>query len=253
VQGIDAERHVIICGRLPAVTGVQRETVQRTETHREYQGHTMHAAAGVHEYAVDLVKQALPQGGRVLEVGAGCGALTLRMRDAGFDVVPTDLFPPHDWIHRLDLDAPEWTDETRGPFDLVVCVETLEHVENPRQVLRSIRALLRPGDRLLVSTPNITHPHSRLKMLLRGSPVFFGPAKYYEPGHITILPDWMLTEHVRLAGFEDVTVTRAGSMDYTGPRLWIHRVEMAVLGLLGLRRNASAGDGVCTFVTAVAA
>src|SRR5688500_11152258 len=89
-----------------AVTGVQRETLQRTETHRDYKGHTMHAAAGVHEYAVELAKQVLPQGGRVLEVGAGCGALTLRMRDAGLDVVPTDLFPPHDWIHRLDLDAP---------------------------------------------------------------------------------------------------------------------------------------------------
>src|SRR3712207_7107653 len=82
--------------------------------------------------------------------------------------------PPHDWIHRLDLDDPQWTDQTRGPFDMVVCVETLEHVENPRQVLRSIRSLLRPGDKLLVSTPNVTHPHSRLKMFLRGAPFIFG-------------------------------------------------------------------------------
>ena len=84
-----------------------------------------------------------------------------------------------------------------------MCLETLEHVENPRQVLRSIRSVLRPGDRLLVSTPNITHPHSRLKMFLRGAPYIFGPRHYYQPGHITILPDWMLTEHVRLAGFDD--------------------------------------------------
>ncbi len=76
---------------------------------------------------------------------------------------------------------PEWTDETRGPFDLVVCVQTLEHVENPRQVLRSIRSLLRVGDRLLVSTPNVTHPHSRLKMFLLGAPYIFGPKRYYEP------------------------------------------------------------------------
>jgi SAM-dependent methyltransferase len=234
------------------VTGVQRETVQRTETGRSYRGHSIHAAAGVHEYAVELARTLLPQSGRILEVGAGCGALTLRMRDAGFDVVPTDLQPPHEWIHRLDLDAPEWTDQTRGPFDLVVCVETLEHVENPRQVLRSIRSVMRPGDRLLVSTPNITHPHSRLKMLLRGSPVFFGPAKYYQPGHISILPDWMLTEHVRLAGFDRIEVRRAGSMDYTGLRLLVHRVEMALLSLIGLRRHADSGDGVCTFVTAVA-
>ena len=165
-----------------AVTGVQRTDGHRTAAVGSYKGHSMHAAPGVHEYAVELARATLPDGGRILEIGAGCGALAVRMQDAGFDVVPTDLDPPHDWIHRLDLDAPEWTDDTRGPFDLVVCVETLEHVENPRQALRAIRSLLRAGDRVLVSTPNITHPHSRLKMFLRGSPVFFGPNFYYDPG-----------------------------------------------------------------------
>ena len=120
-------------------------------------------------------------------------------------------------------------------------------------MLRSIRALLRPGDRLLVSTPNVTHPHSLLKTVLRGAPVFFGPKHYYQPGHITMLPDWMLTEHVRQAGFDRIEVRRAGSMDYTGLRRWVHRVELTVLRALGLRQRADDGEGVCTFVTAVAA
>ena len=235
------------------MTQPQRQTIQRTASVRSYQGHSVHAAPGVHEYAVALVQQALPEGGRVLEVGAGCGALALRLREAGFDVVPTDLDPPHEWIHRLDLDHPEWTDETRGPFDMVVCVETLEHVENPRQVLRSIRALLRDGDRLLVSTPNIAHPHSRLKMFLRGAPYLFGPKHYYQPGHISMLPDWMLTEHVRQAGFDRIEVRRGGDMEYSGVRLLAHRVELAVLRVLGLRSRADVGEGVCVFVTAVAA
>ncbi|GAB3344660.1 class I SAM-dependent methyltransferase [Modestobacter lapidis] len=235
------------------MTRPQPETIQRTASVRSYQGHSVHAAPGVHEYAVDLVRAALPDGGRILEVGAGCGALALRLRDAGFDVVPTDLFPPHEWIHRLDLDHPEWSDETRGPFDLVVCVETLEHVENPRQVLRSIRALLRTGDRLLVSTPNVTHPHSLLKMVLRGAPVFFGPRHYYQPGHITILPDWMLTEHVRQAGFDRIEVRRGGEMEYSGVRRLAHRVELALLRVVGLRKRADDRDGVCVFVSAVAA
>jgi 2-polyprenyl-3-methyl-5-hydroxy-6-metoxy-1,4-benzoquinol methylase len=234
------------------MSGPVRETVQRTETNRSYQGHTVHAAPGVHEYAVTLVRAALPEGGRVLEVGAGCGALAVRLREAGFDVVPTDLEPPHEWIHRLDLDNPEWTDETRGPFDMVVCVETLEHVENPRQVLRSIRALLRPGDRLLVSTPNVTHPHSLLKTVLRGAPVYFGPKHYYQPGHITMLPDWMLTEHVRQAGFDRIEVRTGGEMDYSGVRRLAHRVELALLRVIGLRTRADDGTGICTFVTAVA-
>jgi SAM-dependent methyltransferase len=188
----------------------------------------------------------------VLEVGAGCGALALRLRDAGLDVVPTDLDPPHDWIHRLDLDSPEWTDETRGPFDMVVCVETLEHVENPRQVLRSIRSLLRPGDKLLVSTPNITHPHSRLKMLLRGAPYIFGPKHYHQPGHITILPDWMLTEHVRLAGFDQIEVRTGGDTFYRGVVKLAYRAEIALLRLIGVRQRADSGQGICTFLTAVA-
>jgi SAM-dependent methyltransferase len=206
----------------------------------------------VHEYAVALARAALPEGGRILEVGAGSGALALRLRDAGFDVVPTDLDPPHDWIFRLDLDNPEWTDETRGPFDMVVCVEALEHVENPRQVLRSIRSVLRPGDHLLVSTPNITHPHSRLKMFLRGAPYIFGPKHYYAPGHITILPDWMLTEHVRSAGFDRIQVTTGGDTEYHGVRRLVHRVEIALLRAIGLRHRGDHGEGICVFVTAVA-
>ncbi|MCZ2811675.1 MULTISPECIES: class I SAM-dependent methyltransferase [unclassified Modestobacter] len=234
------------------MTGVERETIQRTASDRSYAGHSVHAAPGVHEYAVTLVQAALPDGGRVLEVGAGCGALALRLRDAGFEVVPTDLEPPHDWIARLDLDHPELTDETRGPFDIVVCVETLEHVENPRQVLRSIRSMLRVGDRLLVSTPNVTHPHSLLKTVLRGAPVFFGPGHYYQPGHITLLPDWMLTEHVRQAGFDQLEVRTAGSMEYHGLRRLVHRVELRLLRLIGLRAHPADGEGICVFVTAVA-
>ncbi len=226
---------------------------RRTAAVRTYRGHGIHAAPGVHEYAADLVRAALPGGGRVLEVGSGCGALALRLRDAGVDVVPTDLDPPHEWIARLDLDEPEWTDATRGPFDLVVCVETLEHVENPRQVLRSIRALLRPGGRLVVSTPNVTHPHSRLLTLLRGAPYIFGPRHYHSPGHITLLPDWMLAEHVRLAGFGQVEVSAAGDTLYRGPMRLAYRAEMALLWLAGIRQRAASGDGVCTFVTAVAA
>jgi SAM-dependent methyltransferase len=234
------------------MAGPERTTIQRTAAARSYKGHNIHAAPGVHEYAVERVQAALPAGGRILEVGAGCGALALRLRDAGFDVVPTDLDPPHEWIFRLDLDDPEWTDETRGPFDMVVCVETLEHVENPRQVLRSIRSLLRPGEQLLVSTPNITHPHSRLKMFLLGAPYIFGPKHYYQPGHITILPDWMLTEHVRLAGFDRIEVTTGGDTEYHGIRRLIHRIEIALLRAIGLRHRADHGEGICVFVTAVA-
>src|SRR3712207_7345513 len=94
------------------MAGVGQRSGRRTAAHGYYAGHSVHAAPGVHEYAVELVRAALPQGGRVLEVGAGCGALALRLRDAGLDVVPTDLDPPHDWIrseeHTSELQSRQY-------------------------------------------------------------------------------------------------------------------------------------------------
>jgi hypothetical protein len=63
----------------------------------------------------------------------------------------------------------------------------------------------------------------------------------------------MLTEHVRLAGFDQIEVTTAGDMDYRGLRRLVHRVELTLLGAIGLRLRAQRGEGVCSFVTAVAA
>src|SRR3712207_7306210 len=68
--------------------------------------------------------------------------------------------PPRSTLFPYTTLFRSWTDETRGPFDMVVCVETLEHVENPRQVLRSIRSLLRKGDKLLVRDRKSTRLNS---------------------------------------------------------------------------------------------
>jgi 2-polyprenyl-3-methyl-5-hydroxy-6-metoxy-1,4-benzoquinol methylase len=44
--------------------------------------------------------------------------------------------------------------ERRGPFDAVVTLETLEHLERPEVFLRDAAALLRAGGDLFCSTPN---------------------------------------------------------------------------------------------------
>jgi SAM-dependent methyltransferase len=42
---------------------------------------------------------------------------------------------------------------TENRFDLVVCFENIEHVDDPQKVLREIRRVLRPNGNLLISTP----------------------------------------------------------------------------------------------------
>ena len=230
-----------------------RDTTHRADQGQSYRTLDIHAAPGVHEHALDMCRAVLSHGARILEVGAGSGALTLRLQDAGFEVVATDLEPNQPWIHALNLDDPTATAAVAGRFDMIVCVETMEHLENPRAALRLMRSLLDPGAQLLVSTPNVTHPHSRLKTLFDGAPWFFGTDAYYDTGHITPLPDWLLVEHLRSTGFEDIHLERAGDSGISSRiRTVAHRVEHAVLWLVGVRQPVEAGDGCCLFALATA-
>jgi len=230
-----------------------RETTHRRDQGHNYKGLSIHAAPGVHEHAADLLGRYVQPGSKLLEVGAGSGALASRLTDAGFDVVATDLEPNQSWIHPLDLDRPHDSQAAAGTFAAVVCVETIEHLENPRAALRSMRTKLDRGGFLLLSTPNVDHPHSRLRMLLTGEPMLFGRDLYYSTGHITPLPEWLLVEHLKASGFAVSVVESAGDIGFGSKlRRAAHQVEMAFLRIVGARNHATRGDGLCLFVVASA-
>jgi SAM-dependent methyltransferase len=105
-------------------------------------------------------------GARVLDVasGAGLGSELLRRRGAGFVVgveadadavaahgVAADSFGPS--FVRADATALPFVD---GWCDLVVSFETIEHVVDASRMLAECRRMLRPGGRLVLSTPNRT-------------------------------------------------------------------------------------------------
>jgi SAM-dependent methyltransferase len=55
-----------------------------------------------------------------------------------------------------------------GSFDCVVCVEGIEHVADRHHTLREFRRVLRPGGRLLLTTPNLMSLRGRLAFALAG-------------------------------------------------------------------------------------
>lgn len=212
----------------------------------------MHAAAGVHEYAVRIVEAGLSPGARVLDVGAGSGALTARLASHGFAVIASDLdgadyraLPPFVRWDASSLEPP--ADVAPSSMDGVCAIEVLEHVENAAQALRNFYRLLRPGGLLVVSTPNLAHPRSRLKFLLRGVPSYFGREEFHDPGHRTMLPHWMLDLALYEAGFEDVSVTFAGSLGLRGiPRL-TYALAGPIFSILGQQPRPRLDDGCITF------
>ena len=105
------------------------------------------------------------QGLRVLDVGCGGGILSEALAERGASVVGIDLAESAlqaAEAHRAGQ-AVEYRLESsrdaaaRGEvFDVVTCMEMLEHVADPAAVLRDIHALLKPGGWAFFSTINRT-------------------------------------------------------------------------------------------------
>lgn len=98
---------------------------------------------------------------KILEVGCGLGYLTYALRQAGHEARGLDISAQAVerarrafGDHYLCADVNQFAAEAPGAFDIVVMTEVLEHLERPLQVLRSLRALLRPNGSALISTPS---------------------------------------------------------------------------------------------------
>lgn len=70
-------------------------------------------------------------------------------------------------VRRVDLNEPlPFSDEE---FGAIICLEGVEHCENPSLIMREFARCLRPGGVLFLSCPNVLNIKSRFKYLLRGS------------------------------------------------------------------------------------
>lgn len=156
---------------------------------QQYRGIPIFAAPGVHEFALEQLARLAPAGARVLELGAGGGAMSQRLHDAGYDVCGSDLFhgnfTPPDPLRFLaaDLNA-AFSTALEGPWDAIVALELIEHLENPRNFVRECRRLLAPGGLLVMSTPNLGNPVSQALFMRHGDFQWFFEPDYRDQGHI---------------------------------------------------------------------
>jgi 2-polyprenyl-3-methyl-5-hydroxy-6-metoxy-1,4-benzoquinol methylase len=101
------------------------------------------------------------QGGRLLDVGCGGGVFLERMRGFGWNVCGLELAA--DVARRVEqrtgitihTGTLPHADLAPQSFDAVTMWHVLEHVPNPRDVLKSAAELLRPGGLLVIEVPNI--------------------------------------------------------------------------------------------------
>jgi 2-polyprenyl-3-methyl-5-hydroxy-6-metoxy-1,4-benzoquinol methylase len=129
--------------------------------------------------------------GDVLDFGSGIGTFSnLLTETRRFNrIVATDLMkrpetlaPGTEWL-QADLNDPTpFNDES---FDLIVTPEVIEHLENPRAMVRELARLLRPSGLLMLSTPNNQSWRSKATYLFSDHFAAFRGDSY--PAHITAL------------------------------------------------------------------
>ena len=117
-----------------------------------------------------------PLDGRTaLDVGCGAGLLTEPLARLSARVTAVDASPEliavarqHAAAMGLEIDyRASAVDEIVGAFDLVTCMEVIEHVADPAVFLSTLAKRLAPGALLILSTPNQTS-WSRLMMTTVG-------------------------------------------------------------------------------------
>jgi SAM-dependent methyltransferase len=153
-------------------------------------------------------------GGRIkvlLDVGCGSGALGpyvtfLCERYVGVDLVRYDSFPARCEFHQANLDHELPLAESFA--DAVVAAEVIEHLENPRALIRELVRVTKPGGWIVVTTPNQLNLRSLLTLIVRHRFAAFQDVDY--PAHLTALLEIDLLRMASEVGLTDVTVQYTG-------------------------------------------
>jgi len=158
------------------------------------------------------------RGQRALDVGCGGGILSDSMARAGAQVLGIDLSTKPlrvaelhameagtEGVEYREVAVEALADEMPGSFDVVTCMEMLEHVPDPASVVRACARLVKPGGWVFFSTLNrnakafalaIVGAEYLLQMLPRGTHEY---ARFLRPSE--------LAQFSREAGLEP-TATR---------------------------------------------
>lgn len=185
------------------------------------------------------------RGRRVLDVGCGGGLLSEAMSKRGAAVTGIDLGAATlevAELHALEAglqirylreSAEDHARHSPGAYDLVTCLEMLEHVPEPASVLRALHALVKPGGDIVVSTLNrnlrswllaIVGAEYVLGLLERGTHTY---SRFIKP-----------SELARWARAADLTVVDIVGLEYDALRNTARRSSnVAVNYLMHLRRD----------------
>jgi len=125
-----------------------------------------YAAEGVHEKVLAYIQEL--ERGVVLDVPSGQGAISYDLERLGFKVFSGDI-AKENMIYKnqrfVQLDLNRQLPYKDRSFDYIICIEGIEHIENPYHLVREFSRLIKKEGTLVITTPNVMTIKSRWRFL----------------------------------------------------------------------------------------
>jgi 2-polyprenyl-6-hydroxyphenyl methylase/3-demethylubiquinone-9 3-methyltransferase len=171
------------------------------------------------------------EGKKVVDIGCGGGILAESMSQSGADTTGIDLSEKAlkvAELHALEvgasltylsISAEALADEQPEGYDVVTCMEMLEHVPDPASVVRACAKLCKPGGTLFFSTLNrspksylfaIIGAEYLLKLLPRGTHEY---AKFIKPSELVAFTRHAGLEMLGMKGMSYNPLTQVYSLN----------------------------------------
>jgi 2-polyprenyl-3-methyl-5-hydroxy-6-metoxy-1,4-benzoquinol methylase len=153
----------------------------------------------------DIVKT-----GSVLDIGCAKGLFLDEMKKSGYNTYGIEMSEQNAEICKAnnhsvfhgDLDSYHISNYLKLKFDIISCLDVIEHVPNPNDFLHKIKDLLNNEGLLILSTPNFSGLVSKL---LGNRDPFLIP-----PEHLNFFTKSGLKELIKANGFEVIRVNTFG-------------------------------------------
>ena len=158
---------------------------------------------------------------RILDIGCGNGSLTNLIAQQGYEVIGVEesqsgvqlaqeKFPDCRFIQGSIYDLP-YT-EIGGQFDLIISCEVIEHLFDPKAIVRNTKQLLKPNGRLILTTPY--HGYLKNLALAISGKMDKHFTALWDGGHIKFFSVKTLKNLLTTEGYTNIEFKFAGRIPY---------------------------------------